>query len=214
VVIVSLCVPTYTTLFVATDQELDRFWPGWRLPAAAPVRAFGDDEWLDWTGQPWPNISGEVWDPGPPSERSKRASVHDAAGRAVVPPLLPVSGFQAQLEENAPALLRTFPHVAARNVTPVELEGVAIALLGEFRPPARMVDCGDQGGVFGSLPADAVAALARITDADAPEVIRRIDETLMEPPRGEDAEAFLDRMRRLAKIAVERRGHVMVFVVA
>jgi len=203
---------SYTTLFVAADDELDRFWPGWRRPADHVVRAFGDDEWLEWTGQPWPNISGEVWDPGPPAPLSKRSSVLDAAGRAIVPPLVPVSGFLAQLEENAPALLRTFPHVAAKNVTPVELEGVAIALLGEFRAPARFVDCGDKGGVFASLPTEAVTALAKITDVEVPAVCARLDDTLMEPPRGDEAPLFLDRFRALARIAAERHGHVMVYL--
>src|SRR5687767_882295 len=99
----------FTTLFVATDAELDRFWPGWRAPAEHALRHVSDDEWLDWTGVPWPSFSGEVWDPGPPSPMHARSGVADAKGRPMVEPLLPVSGFFATLEEKAPPLLKTFP---------------------------------------------------------------------------------------------------------
>jgi hypothetical protein len=110
--------------------------PGSVLPGLAGANPF--------TGEP---LVVERWDPGSSGKVARRPSLFKRHGRKIVPPLGPPEGDDAEWpEEAAPELLRTFPHIASKNLTGIELSALAKALVGREVPDARYVDCRDGEG--------------------------------------------------------------------
>ena len=202
----------YSTLFVATDADLDKFFPGWRAPLPRPVRA---ETRNPFTGEP---LVYEQWDPGFQGKAPRRPSLLERHGRKVLEPLVAPEGededYQVWLEDGAPELLRTFPHVAAKGVTGVELSAVAEVLVGRTVPPARFVDCPDGEGSAAALAAEAVPLLAGLGDKQLRPTAKKWRTALGDEfaPAVADLEDYLRTFRALAAEAAARGGHVFTHV--
>jgi hypothetical protein len=126
----------YATWFVATDADLTRYWPGWRLPRIFP------QPMKRRVVNPFTGADMEItllWeDPRDDGDTSRSRTVTDANGR---PPMLPVvaptTAYWHALEKDVPALLKTFPHFASHQISPIEVAAFVKALLGRESPPAR-----------------------------------------------------------------------------
>jgi hypothetical protein len=193
----------YTTLFVATDAELTDFFPGWRVPRKKPVL---EERTNPFTGE---LVRCVTWDPGRKPDSASGSSLFSRHRRKTIPPVLPPEDdYQRGLEENAPALLRTFPHVAMKGITGFELLMLAQSLLNEELPPARFVDCREDEGMVEALPAAAAQPLASLADDRLAEVVSGWGAGLYDGGEGGGLLWALLRIRALAKEAVRRKGQV------
>jgi hypothetical protein len=107
----------------------------------------------------------------------------DATGGAsLVPPIVdPASDYERFLEERAPGRLRTMPHVMITN------PGVVIDALGF-----------EERGPFMALP-----------DSQATSFAEADDDALAAAP--DDVREALALLRKLARVAVHRGGHVLAY---
>lgn len=144
-----------------------------------------------------------IWDPGP---SGACGTLYAARGRLALPPVMPPEDdYQLQLEEAAPALLRTFPHAALKGISEVELRQLGAALAGDALPPARFVDCDEDEGSIGAIQAAAISILAEASDPKLHEYAAIWRARLIEvEPAG--LEWALQRIRALARDAVARSG--------
>lgn len=213
-----------TTLFVVTDAELTEFFPGWRLPLAAPVRVTARHPF---TGEP---MSYDQWDPGRDPSILSGPTLFEQQGRAILSPVVPPDdAYPNWLEKDAPPLLRTFPHCAMKGITMAQLTGLAELLLGHLEPPARFADCQEDDGLIeGALPAVAVRAFSRASDSQLATLalelqnlglwenldsqVRKVRKNLGLKVNASSRERDLRRVRVLAAEAVRVDGHLFSHV--
>jgi hypothetical protein len=197
----------YTTLFTATDSELSMFFPGWRFPLAARTSLAAKNPF---TGE---DMTVYNWDPGRTNTPEEMPAINDAYQRPFVPPIMPPDGeyqnYQQSMEENAPALLRTLPHVAVKNFSSFELEQLGEVILGKDVPPARFVDCAD--GYIGAMQAEAIPHLASASEQQLREYALKTCEG-NEFDRVDGQMWVLQRVRALAQDAVSRNANVFSYL--
>jgi hypothetical protein len=192
---------TRTTLFVATDDDLRRLFPGWRYPSKGPLSR---DALNPFTRTPMMVTS---WDPRPPDMPiSARPSLYEPGERDTIPPVfLPETDHEHRLEEDAPIQLRALPHAVVMGIAVDELEALA-DVLGVTPRPARFADCAEAEGVIGALPELALMPLARLA---AHEVLPLAQSWGYELHEDEEIlAAALERLRRLAREALARGGNL------
>ncbi|HMR04385.1 MAG TPA: hypothetical protein PKA88_01385 [Polyangiaceae bacterium] len=164
---------TYHTFFVATDDDLDRLFPGW-VPAKAEreereaINPFTKEAVTvrDWvpvhapTALGSPNLYDDAW--GPP-----------------IPPSREIENEYMESIENAGAPgLRALPHFRAKNYDPfVSFDSLADALLGgnAMAPPARMGGQDDDDvPIVWVLPDAATKRLVQVDEAQLSAVMKRV----------------------------------------
>jgi hypothetical protein len=201
-----------TTLFVATDEELARLFAAVRFSLEEPITAVKKNPVMHLVQ------ATSSWDPGEDDEEaviSSRApslpagaSIYAAEGVEPIEPVIrPDSRPAMALEETAPLRLRALPHAAVVGITGMELEALTLVLLGQEKPPARIVDALDEDGFVEGLPTEALAPLASLTDDALVALAAKWNATLRLTRRKADASS-LQALRELAREALARGGNV------
>jgi hypothetical protein len=199
-----------TTLFVATDEDLVRLFMAVRHSLDEPITTVKRNPVMHQLQ------ATSSWDPGEDDEQavisSRRpepmASIYAAGGADPIEPVVPPEGRPAiALEETAPLRLRALPHVAVAGVTGLELEALAVVLLGEKKPPARIVEPLDDDGFVDGLPTEALAPLAGLSDEGIDELASRWNAALRLMHRQVEPSS-LAALRLLAREAIAGGGHV------
>lgn len=202
-----------TTLFVATDEDLVRLFVAVRRALEQPITTVKMNPVMHQLQ------ATSSWDPGQADEQAvissrspaplvEIASIYAAGGEEPIAPIvLPDSRTAIALEETAPPRLRALPHAAVVGITGLELEALTVALLGEKKPPARIVEPLDHDGFVDGLPTEALAPLATLTDEALEELATKWNAALRLMRRKADA-ASLVALRALAREALARGGHV------
>jgi hypothetical protein len=205
---------TYHTFFVATDDELDRLFPGWKRVQPEQGRA---ERLNPFTKQ---MMTVNDWLPIEPPTPLGKPSLYDDVWGSPVPPIVDVENdYMAGIEEAGAPGLRALPHFRAKNWDPFRvLDPLATALMGAAAPtpPARIgPDQDDDVPLVWALPDAAAKALATIDDAQLPPVMDRVfaDEASFSEDAGDEARGyFVDRalrpMKLLALEALRRGGRV------
>lgn len=132
----------YTSYFVATDEELERAFPGWKRPLAEPVRVKQFNRLTNQEVEVW------SWDPGPDQPGTVVAGMEPYA-------VVEMEGDYAEyLDRRAHPLVRRSPHRCWKGVGVLEIEALRAVLTGEtcdleFRhfPPARISPPGFSGEI-------------------------------------------------------------------
>jgi hypothetical protein len=161
----------FVTLFSATEEDLDRLFPGWSAPPEAP----------QWVTLQDPSTGEEKkvrrWIPSElVPEQSDLPLCHDVA--PVQPPVLsPESDYERHMEERAPPLLRALPHACLKNLSGEHLDALASIVAGRSVQcmPARVtpdgfaVECLDPGATVGlaSMQEHALPGIAQRWSCDA-----------------------------------------------
>ena len=150
-------IPMLSTLFAATEAELDALFPEWLVPRATPETRTSRNPF---DGEPM------TWVSWLPDGEPQGMSGLDPASRRGVAALPPVRVDDAPAEAadlaEVPAPLRTVPHSALRDVSGVHLDAVAAALgVPSSGRPARIAPDGTQ------LDALDPGAVARLVALDA-----------------------------------------------
>jgi hypothetical protein len=209
-----------TTLFVATDADLVRLCLAVRHSLEQPITSVRKNPVMRQV------LAGASWDPGegddsvviarrsssapPPSIASLYA---DGGGPCVAPVVAASSRAEEALEETAPLRLRALPHAAVVGVTGLELEALGFVLLGETKPPPRIVELLPADGYVDGLPTEALGPLAGLDDDGMGPLLERWNSALR--PTGRRAEASaLAALRALAREALARGGHVLTHMPA
>lgn len=197
-----------TTLFVATDEDLARLFVAVRMPLDAPITKVGRNPH---TGQ---IMGSRSWDPGTTDEtpvvnlRAEITSLHTDDGSVVVKPVVRSTSDSARaLEELVPRRLRSLPHAVVPGMTGIELEALAIVLLGDQRPPARIVETLDDDGFVDGLPTEALEGLCELNDVTLDQTVMLWNAELATTGRRCDA-AALSALRTLAREATACKGNV------
>jgi hypothetical protein len=201
-----------TTLFVATDEELARLFAAVRHSLEEPITAVKKSPVMHLVH------ATSSWDPGERDEEaviSSRAptlpgaaSIYANGGDEPVEPVIrPDSRPAMALEETAPLRLRALPHAAVVGITGLELEALTLVLLGEQKPPARIVEALDEDGFVEGLPTEALAPLASLTDDALMELSSKWNAALRLTRRKAE-ESSLQALRSLAREAIARGGNV------
>lgn len=199
-----------TTLFVATDADLVRLFVAVRHALDQPITTVKRNPVMHQI------VATPSWDPGegdaqaviasrsskPPASTS---SIYADGGDLPVPPVVPAAS--PALEETAPLRLRALPHAAVVGVTGLELEALGLVLLGESKPPARIVAALYEDGFVDGLSVEALAPLAAMGDEELSALYEKWSGALRLTGRRADPSA-LDALRALANIAIERGGFV------
>ena len=203
-----------TTLFVATDEDLVRLFAAVRHSLEQPITTVkknpimhqvqATSSWDPGEDDEEAVISSRSPSPAPPSIASIYA---DGGGEPIEPVLRPESRPAMALEETAPLRLRALPHAAVVGITGLELEALSVVLLGDKKPPARIVEPLENDGFVEALPAEALAPLAALTDEQVKELAARWNAALHLTRRRAD-ESSLVALRALAREAIARNGHV------
>lgn len=141
----------------------------------------------------------------PPSIRS------DDEAPVVAPVVAPASDEERAREEQAPRRLRALPHAVVPGITGLELEALGVAVLGAKKPPARIVEALDEDGFVEALPAEALAPLAALDEGALEGMVSAWNAELRLTGRRADAPA-LAAICALARVAVERRAHVLTHI--
>lgn len=205
---------TYHTFFVATDDQLDRLFPGWKRVKPEQVRV----ERVN----PFTNAKMTVndWAPVEAPAPLGKPSLYDDVWGAPVPPITPVENeYMAGIEEAGARGLRALPHFRAKNYDPfLVFEPLVAALSGDDAavPPARVgPESDDDVPVVWALPDTVAKTLAAMDDAQLRSVMERVfahEESLAEDCGDEARDFFVDNalrpLKMLAIEAVERRAHV------
>jgi hypothetical protein len=188
---------TYHTFFVATDDELDRLFPGWKRvrPEQGQVEQYNPFTKTKMIVNDWVPLEA----PAPLG----KPSLHDDVWGARVEPIVPVENdYMASIEEACAPGLRARPHFRAKNYDPfLELEPLVAALVGAKTavPPARLGPEGDDDvPVVWALPDAAAKVLAALDDAKLPSVMEQLfadEESLAEDDSEEARDYFADRAR-------------------
>jgi hypothetical protein len=182
----------YTTLFTVSDADLATFFPGWRKPKRRPGKAKG-----------WG--LGEEWDPGRDPGISPASSLLKSQGRKPLPPITPPEDdYPKWLDKAAPALLRTFPHLAIKTIASAELLLLGKAVLGKNAPPARFVDCAEEEGFIG--PALPTASLKRIAALPESEILGLAQARKAEIAEGDNVGGLEWTLRRIRLLAIDAAG--------
>ncbi|MBX3231685.1 MAG: hypothetical protein KIT84_23340 [Labilithrix sp.] len=200
-----------TTLFVATDEQLVRLFAAVRHSLDQPITTVKKNPILR-------QVHGtESWDPGADDEeaaistRSGAAAIPSiyAAGGAepIEPIMIPESKVDRVLEETAPLRLRALPHAAVLGITALELETLSVVLLGDKKPPARIVETESDDGFVDGLPSEALMPLALLDAAKLDDVTERWNALLKLTHRKADRASLLV-LRELAREAIACGGHV------
>ena len=198
-----------TTLFVATDEDLVRLFAAVRHSLEQPITTVKKNLVMHQLQ------ATSSWDPGKDDEKaviSARAAAvasiyADGGGDPIEPVIRPDTRAAIALEETAPLRLRALPHAAVIGITGLELEALTVVLLGEKRPPARIVEPLDDDGFVEALPTAALAPLAGLGDEELRELAAKWNAALRLTRRRAD-ESSLFALRALAKEAIARSGHV------
>lgn len=209
---------TYHTFFAATEADLDRLFPGWKpaQPEQATVEIVNP-----FTKQRQPS---RQWVPVEPPRPLGKPNLYEGAWGAPLPSLLEPSGewadYERALEEAAAPGLRALPHFRGKNLTLLySFESLTTALTGATGPiqPARIgAPADDDMPVVERLPADALAKLAQLRDAELePTFLAWRDADLLGDdvePSPENVAAFvrcaLVPLRALAALAIPRGASV------
>ncbi|MFT3711367.1 MAG: hypothetical protein QM817_27355 [Archangium sp.] len=155
---------TYHTFFVATDQDLDRLFPGWQR--VKPERGKQD------------------WEPVAKIRRLEDPNLYvDAWGPPLAPVLAPEgewADYARMIEQAGAPGLRALPHFRSKNVEAFyEFEALNQLLLNnsERLPPARLGDQADDDvPMVTRLPAAAARKLVTLAELD----LRRVTKQLLE----------------------------------
>jgi hypothetical protein len=203
-----------TTLFVATDEDLVRLFVAVRHALEQPITTVKRNPVMHQL------LATSSWDPGETDEAAvissrnptpapeSTASIYaHGGGEPVEPVVRPSSRPAIALEETAPLRLRALPHAAVVGITGLELEALGFVLLGEKKPPARIVELLDADGFVDALPTDALAPLAALSDEGVAELTEKWNSALRITRRKADASSLL-ALRELAKAAIASGGHV------
>jgi hypothetical protein len=203
-----------TTLFVATDADLVRLFAAVRHSLEEPITTVKRNPVMRQLH------ATSSWDPGegaaeavissrdPSIRPAPVASIYSGGGGDPIEPVLrPESRPAMALEETAPLRLRALPHAAVVGITGLELEALTVVLLGEKKPPARIVEALDDDGFVEGLPTDALHPLATLQDDGVVELASKWNSALRITRRKADASSLL-ALRALAKEAIARGGHV------
>ncbi|MBX3202545.1 MAG: hypothetical protein KF894_30745 [Labilithrix sp.] len=202
-----------TTLFVATDEDLVRLFVAVRHALEQPITTVKKNPVMHQLH------ATSSWDPGEDDEEavisSRSASLPvavasiyaDGGGEPIVPVVRPDSRPAIALEETAPLRLRALPHAAVVGITGLELEALTVVLLGEKKPPARIVEPLDHDGFVDGLPTEALAPLAALSDEALGELATRWNAALRLTRRKAEASSLV-ALRALAREALARGGHV------
>ncbi len=129
---------TYHTLFIATDADLDRLFPGW-----VPVQPEGSFQEVV---NPFTRQRQQVykWTPMSPPRELGSPSLHDDVwGKPVSPIVSPDGEYLEMLEQSTAPGLRVLPHFRGKNLDPFCVIGhVLLSALGDDAarplPPARV----------------------------------------------------------------------------
>lgn len=202
---------TYHTFFVATDDDLDRLFPGWKR--VKPQKVVNDGV-NPFTKQ---KVTVETWEPvEPPTPLGKPSLYDDVWGPPAAPIVAVENEYMAGIEQAGAPGLRALPHFRAKNYDPfVSLEPLVAALVGSevAVPPARVGSDGDDDAPsVDALPDVAAKALASIDDAQLPAVMDEVlaADIMGSGEAGDDARTyFVDRALRPLKalaLEAERRG--------
>jgi hypothetical protein len=198
-----------TTLFVATDEELARIFMAVRHPLDQPITKVGRNPL---TGQV---LGSASWDPGPKSSDAPAAasaepiSIRADDGTSVIAPAIATDSDETRrLEDAAPHRLRTLPHVVMPRITGLELEALGVLLVGEKKPPARIVEALDTDGFVDALPTEALEPLSKLPDDAIEETAGFWNQKLQMSGRRVDPAALV-ALRALAREALARGGHVL-----
>ncbi|MBI5538343.1 MAG: hypothetical protein HY898_36810 [Deltaproteobacteria bacterium] len=144
--------PTFVTLFAATEEELDRFFPGWPRPADEPMMVPAEDLF---TGEA---VLIKRWIV-PPDAPAPSPALPPCDCDPILPVLPTDNDFEQRMEDAGPRSLRSVPHACLKNLFGDHLRLLANLILGSetdarpqrVTPEGRSVDC---------LPTEAVRALA------------------------------------------------------
>jgi hypothetical protein len=202
-----------TTLFVATDDDLVRLFVAVRHALDEPITSVRRNPVMHTM------LATASWDPGESDEKaviSSRSplpvpatpSIYTSGLETPIAPVIPPNSRPAlALEETAPLRLRALPHAAVVGITGLELEALAVVLLGEKKAPARIVDALDNDGFVDGLPTEALAPLSELTDDALAVLADKWNASLRLMRRRADATALL-ALRELAKEARVRGGNI------
>ena len=203
-----------TTLFVATDEDLVRLFVAVRHTLEQPITTVRRNPVMHQI------VATTSWDPGESDAKSVISSKSsnpppastgslyaDGSGEPVAPVLRPSSRPLTALEETAPLRLRALPHAAVIGVTGLELEALALVILGETKPPARIVETLHADGFVDGLPTEALAPLAALGPESFAELFAKWSSALRVMGRRTDDSALV-ALQALAKEAIARGGHV------
>ena len=217
----------YSTLFVATDEDLSRLFWRWRRPLPTRVQRtvkhpISGAPMIVRTWDPGPSQSDFVTDPPPSSIFEKDMSV--------LPPVItPDDDDQQSLESDAPQRLRALKHAAMISFRCNDLDALALILTGrdlkrfargDFDdrelPPARIVEIPQEDGLISALPEVALEPLSALRDDEFVSVACKLDEILVEV-NGIEEYADLDaagwvlrRLRALAQSARASSGNLFL----
>lgn len=151
------------TFFAASEDELDRLFPGFRRAKPEKVTREGVNPF---TKRP---STHRAWEPiAPPTALGSPSFLDDVWGPAFPPVVASDSEYSAALDAASPPGLRALPHVVAKDLPILSIEPLAAALLGADvpSPPARMgLDPRGESREIEALPDAAVIALAEASDA-------------------------------------------------
>lgn len=152
--------PTFVTLFAATEEELDQFFPGWPRPADEPVMVPAEDLF---TGEPT-MIKRWVVPEGSPAPSPALLQCDTAS----ILPVLPTdTAFEQRMEDTGPRSLRSLPHACLKNLFGDHLRLLANLIL-DTQTDARPERLTPEGQSIDSLPKQAVIALAAHSADDLP----------------------------------------------
>ncbi|MBX3209230.1 MAG: hypothetical protein KF764_29630 [Labilithrix sp.] len=203
-----------TTLFVATDEDLVRLFVAVRHALEQPITTVKKNPVMHQL------LATSSWDPGeddeeaaissrsPSPQPGATASIYAGGGGDPIDPVVsPESRPAIALEETAPLRLRALPHAAVVGITGLELEALTVVLLGEKKPPARIVEPLDDDGFVDGLPTEALAPLAELTDDALAELVTKWNAALRITRRKAEPSSLV-ALRALAREAIARGGHV------
>jgi hypothetical protein len=206
-----------TTLFVATDDDLVRLFLAVRHSLDEPITSVKKNRTIHQV------VATSNWDPGEEDEEAVISSRRpdalkqpvsveslyaDGGGEVVDPVVAPTTRPAMALEETAPLRLRALPHAVVVGITGLELEALAFVLLGEKKPPARIVEALSADGFVEALPSDALEPLSLLTEEGVLRLGEKWNAALQLTRRRAD-ETVLVALRALAKEAIARKGHVL-----
>jgi hypothetical protein len=200
-----------TTLFVATDDQLKALFAGVRYALEEPITTLKKNPLLR------KMMSGASWDPGVHDEDAAIStressppipSIYASGGADPIEPIMiPETRTDQTLEETAPLRLRALPHAAVQGVTGLEIETLAYVLLGDKRPPPRIIDTEANDGFVDGLPTEALMPLALLDSTKLDEVAERWNAALrLTKRKGERATLLI--LRELAREAIACGGHL------
>jgi hypothetical protein len=158
--------PTFVTLFAATDADLDRLLPGWPMASEEPLLVPGEDLFtgIKKVFKRWTAPAGALYGVAVPGFATPQSPI--------APVLAPESDYELNVEQGAPRALRACPHACVVNFFGDHLLSLGALLLGR-EVEGRPLRVGPDGLQLDGLAQEAVAELSAVRPEELPTLAAR-----------------------------------------